>query len=212
MDFPIFSDYSKKTPRKGSGLYYDPLYGYVPLPSYCREAMDLEVFQRLRGIKQLSTVYLTFPGAVHTRFDHCVGTSHLALIMFNKLRELVNQNEKNAPKINHITEACMQLSSLFHDIGHGPFGHIFEMFCKRREKFRKWRHEKFGRKLLEMVEREGRFLIRFKPCQMESVSSIMILGNCSLGNQHKSLKPLDEIHSVLQSGASYFQARRNRYG
>lgn len=148
MDFPIFSDYSKKIPRKGSGLYYDPLYGYVPLPSYCREAMDLEVFQRLRGIKQLSTVYLTFPGALHTRFDHCVGTSHLASIMFNKLRELVNPDDTNAPKINHITEACMQLSSLFHDTGHGPFGHIFEMFCKRREKFRKWRHEEFGRKLI----------------------------------------------------------------
>lgn len=148
MDFPIFSDYSKKIPRKGSGLYYDPLYGYVPLPSYCREAMDLEVFQRLRGIKQLSTVYLTFPGALHTRFDHCVGTSHLASIMFNKLRELVNPGDTNAPKINHITEACMQLSSLFHDTGHGPFGHIFEMFCKRREKFRKWRHEEFSRKLI----------------------------------------------------------------
>jgi len=40
----------------------------------------------------------------------------------------------------------------------------------------------------------------------------MILGNCSLGNQHKNLKPLDDIYSVLQSGASHFQARRNKYG
>jgi len=162
MDFPIFSDYSKKIPTKGSGLYYDPLYGYVPLPSYCRQAMDLEVFQRLRGIKQLSTVYLTFPGAIHTRFDHSVGTSHLASIMFNKLRELVDPDDTHAPKINHITEACMRLSSLFHDIGHGPYGHIFEMFCKRRKEFGKWRHEKSGKKLItgkneknnELKERE----------------------------------------------------------
>lgn len=148
MDFPIFSEYSKKVPRKGTGLYYDPLYGYIPLPSYCREAVDLDVYQRLRGIKQLSTVYLTFPGAVHTRFDHCVGVSHLASIMFNKLRELYNPKDENEPRINHITEACMRLAALFHDIGHGPFCHIFEMFCKRIEEYKGWTHEKFGKKLI----------------------------------------------------------------
>jgi len=86
------------------------------------------------------------------------------------IKKGVNQNEKNAPKINHITETCMQLSSLFHDIGHGPFGHIFEMFCKRREKFRKWRHEKFiigkSERNNELNEREFKqipeFLIRLK--------------------------------------------------
>jgi len=148
MEFPIFSNYSKKIPKKGSGLYYDPVYGYVPLPSYVREAMDLDVFQRLRGIKQLSTVYLTFPGAVHTRFDHCVGVSHLASLMANKLRELVSPNDANSPKINSVTEACMKLSSLFHDIGHGPFCHIFEMFCRRIEEFKSWDHESFANKLI----------------------------------------------------------------
>ncbi|MBA7647450.1 hypothetical protein ES703_55222 [subsurface metagenome] len=148
MDFPTISKFSKKIPRKGSGLYYDPLYGYVPLPDYIREAMDLEVFQRLRGIKQLSTVYLTFPGAVHTRFDHCVGTAYLSSIMFEKIRELVNPSEPDTPQLNLILEACMYLSSLFHDVGHGPFCHVFEMFCRREKKFSEWTHEKMGRKLI----------------------------------------------------------------
>jgi len=59
MEFPLVSEFAKKMPKKGTGLYYDPIYGYVPLADYLREAMDLDIFQRLQGIKQLSTVYLT---------------------------------------------------------------------------------------------------------------------------------------------------------
>ncbi len=148
MKFPLTSEFAKKVPRKGTGLYYDPLYGYVPLPYYLREAMDLDVFQRLQGIKQLSTVYLTFRGAVHTRFDHCVGTAYLASLLFNRLRELVVESDTDAPKINPVLEASISLAALFHDVGHGPFGHIFEMFCRREKKFKDWTHEKMAKKLI----------------------------------------------------------------
>ena len=107
MKFSPISNFAKKVPKKGTGLYYDSLYGYVPLPDYLREAMDLDVFQRLQGIKQLSTVYLTFRGAVHTRFDHCVGTAYLASILINRLRELVDESDTNSPKINQILEALL---------------------------------------------------------------------------------------------------------
>ena len=155
MEFPVISELAKKVPKKGTGLYYDPLYGYVPLPDYLREAMDLDVFQRLQGIKQLSTVYLTFRGAVHTRFDHCVGTAYLASILFNRLRELVVESEKDFPKINSILEASMSLAALFHDVGHGPFGHIFEMFCRREKKFKDWTHEKMAKKLITGKDETG---------------------------------------------------------
>lgn len=148
MEFPPTCEFAKKIPRKGTGLYYDPLYGYVPLPYYLREAMDLDVFQRLQGVKQLSTVYLTFRGAVHTRFDHCVGTAYLASLLFNRLRELVVESDTDAPKINPVLEASISLAALFHDVGHGPFGHIFEMFCRREKKFKDWTHEKMAKKLI----------------------------------------------------------------
>ncbi|MEA3226031.1 MAG: HD domain-containing protein, partial [Planctomycetota bacterium] len=151
MEFPLASEYAKKVPRKGTGLYYDPLYGYVPLPYYLREAMDLDVFQRLQGIKQLSTVYLTFRGAVHTRFDHCVGTAYLASMLFNRLRELgelFDKSDTDTPEMNSILEASISLAALFHDVGHGPFGHIFEMFCRRDKKSKDWDHERMARKLI----------------------------------------------------------------
>ncbi|TKJ36489.1 MAG: hypothetical protein CEE38_11795 [Planctomycetes bacterium B3_Pla] len=155
MKFSDISKFAKKVPRKGTGLYYDPLYGYVPLPDYLREAMDLDVFQRLQGIQQLSTVYLTFRGAVHTRFDHCVGTAYLASILFNRLREFVDKSDTDAPKINSILEASISLAALFHDVGHGPFGHIFEMFCRRERKFKDWTHEKMAKKLITGQDETG---------------------------------------------------------
>ncbi len=155
MEPPLVSQFAKKTPRKGTGLYYDPLYGYVPLPDYLREAMDLDVFQRLQGIKQLSTVYLTFRGAVHTRFDHCVGTAYLASILFNKVRELAGKSDNDPPQANKILEASMCLAALLHDVGHGPFGHIFEMYCRREKKFKDWTHEKMARKLITGQDESG---------------------------------------------------------
>lgn len=153
--FPLTSQFAKKVPKKGTGLYYDPLYGYVPLPDYLREAMDLDVFQRLQGIKQLSTVYLTFRGAVHTRFDHCVGTAYLASILFNRLRECVDKSDTDAPKINSILGYSISLAALFHDVGHGPFGHIFEMFCRRKGEFEDWTHEKMAKKLITGKDETG---------------------------------------------------------
>jgi len=155
MKFSPISKFAKKVPKKGTGLYYDPLYGYVPLAEYLREAMDLDVFQRLQGIKQLSTVYLTFRGAVHTRFDHCVGTAYLASILFNRLEELVDESDTDSPKINPILEASMSLAALFHDVGHGPFGHIFEMFCRRDRRFKDWTHEKMAKKLITGQDESG---------------------------------------------------------
>ena len=42
--------------------------------------------QRLRGVKQLGTAYLAYPGAMHTRFDHSIGTLHMARRMIEAIR------------------------------------------------------------------------------------------------------------------------------
>ena len=75
--------------------------------------------QRLRGIKQLGTASLVYPGAVHTRFEHSLGTCHLALTLLKILEEF-------GTKISGSEKLAVGAAALLHDIGHIPFGHTVE--------------------------------------------------------------------------------------
>jgi HD superfamily phosphohydrolase len=82
--------------------------------NWIKPFIDSPNFQRLRHIKQLGMGDLIFPGAVHTRFNHCLGCSYVASQISNKIG---------------LPEDEMQLvviACLLHDIGHGPFSHAFE--------------------------------------------------------------------------------------
>jgi HD superfamily phosphohydrolase len=94
-------------------------------------------------------MYLVFPGAVHSRFEHSVGVAYLAGVVHDRLREgLPARGLDKKLMLNEITRASLQVSALLHDIGHGPFCHLFEMFCRRNPEFQDWDHEEFGLKLL----------------------------------------------------------------
>lgn len=84
--------------------------------------IDLPDFQRLRHIKQLGLADLVFPGAVHTRFSHCIGTAYLAYRITKKL------------KIGGRDQEALVLAALLHDIGHGPFSHSFEKLTEYDDK------------------------------------------------------------------------------
>lgn len=55
----------------------DAIYGLIKLRSCEMKIVDSVPFQRLRGVKQLSLVHYVYPGAHHTRFEHCLGVFHL---------------------------------------------------------------------------------------------------------------------------------------
>ena len=82
--------------------------------SWIKPFIDSPQFQRLRHIKQMGLGDLIFPGAVHTRFNHCVGCCYVGSQIARKIG--LNDEDKQLVMI-----AC-----LLHDIGHGPFSHAFE--------------------------------------------------------------------------------------
>ena len=140
-------------PPHGWGLYYDPLYGYIPISPLIRRALDLPSMQRLRRIKQLSTVELVFSGATHSRFEHSVGVYWLTTRVFDRLfdKRAGDRKKEHWPSLGWGCKLALQLAALFHDIGHGPGSHVFEIFCDRHPDFREFKHEKSTEKLI----REG---------------------------------------------------------
>ena len=96
----------------------DPVHGYIYVNELECKIIDSPVFQRLRKIRQLASAHLTYPGALHTRFEHCIGSMHLAKRAANHLKsqEIINEDMSNE----------LSIAALLHDIGHGPFSHLFE--------------------------------------------------------------------------------------
>lgn len=86
------------------------------------DIVDSPEFQRLQGIKQLGTSYFVFRGAVHTRFEHSLGTLQMA----ERIIQAVNGNSKEGPKIDQKGRRVARLAALLHDLPHVPFGHTLE--------------------------------------------------------------------------------------
>ncbi len=104
----------------------DPVHGDIELTADELRLVDTAEFQRLRGIKQLGSASLVFPGAVHTRFEHSIGTMHLA----DRLLDACNKNAARDPAGCHrVTEEerrILRAAALLHDVTHIPYGHNIE--------------------------------------------------------------------------------------
>lgn len=104
----------------------DPVHGDIELTPEEVRLVDTAEFQRLRGIKQLGTAYLVYPGATHSRFEHSVGTLHMA----DRLLAAVNKHAARDPgRCQRVTAEeirIVRIAALLHDITHIPFGHSIE--------------------------------------------------------------------------------------
>lgn len=103
----------------------DPVHGYVKMTELERELVDSPFIQRLRRIHQLAGSYLVYPGAIHTRFEHVVGTMHVA----GQIAEsLALASDMDADMVQEV-----RVAALLHDVGHGPFSHMYEEVLPGRD-------------------------------------------------------------------------------
>ena len=82
--------------------------------------LDTKEFQRLRRIRQLGFSDLVFPGATHSRLAHSIGVYHMA----RRLADVIARRKGSGH--NEERERVVLLAALLHDVGHGPFSHVFE--------------------------------------------------------------------------------------
>ncbi len=100
------------------GEIKDPVHGYVYITAEEREIIDSFPVQRLHRLRQLAGSEYVYPGANHTRFEHSVGVMYLA--------GRVVENPNISKRINEDEAENVRIAALLHDVGHGPFSHIFE--------------------------------------------------------------------------------------
>jgi uncharacterized protein len=98
----------------------DPVHGFINIPDeLIFDIIEHPYFQRLRRINQLGLTHLVYPGALHTRFHHALGSMHLMSMAIETLRykgfEITDEEEQGA-----------LIAILLHDIGHGPYSHGLE--------------------------------------------------------------------------------------
>jgi len=124
-------------------VYRDPVHGSISFDwereKYVIDLIDTPEFQRLRRIRQLGAAMLVFQGAEHSRLTHSIGVAHLAKRLFDRIASDVNfPKEGDTEEIRRAVIA----GALLHDIGHGPYSHLFERVFAAKD------HEKWGLEII----------------------------------------------------------------
>ena len=108
-----------------------PEYGFVGITDIEKKIIDTRYFQRLRRIKQSSNLFMAFPGASHSRFEHSLGAMHIAGEASTYMI-LNSNNTTNSTSIIDLMDSInskaeikkqiqiTRLAALLHDIGHAP--------------------------------------------------------------------------------------------
>src|SRR5438445_2975364 len=119
----------------------DPIHDFIRIYESEIKVIDSSVFQRLRRIRQLAGAHLVYPSAQHSRFEHSLGVTHLAGQAATVL--------KDKGFLNSDDVSDLRMGGLLHDLGHGPFSHLFEEVLQKRKKTS---HEEIGKKIILQTE------------------------------------------------------------
>jgi HD superfamily phosphohydrolase len=123
----------------------DPVHGDIYLNKLETMVADSRSMQRLRGVRQLGTTHLVYPGATHSRFSHSIGTLRAAQDLLDAVSDnrsgprpaddLFNEWPSTPASGSTISvfdqrwaevTVLTRLGALLHDLCHVPFGHTIE--------------------------------------------------------------------------------------
>jgi HD superfamily phosphohydrolase len=148
---------------EGIALLADPIYGYiqftVPMEAHPEERTEKDLIdtpwvQRLRKVHQLQSSFWVFPSGEHSRFQHSLGTMHMAGRFADRLYPSLKQITGRPCPSQHYVKELLRITGLLHDIGHGPFSHFFDQHFL--EPLYGTTHEGIGQRIV--VEKLGRLI------------------------------------------------------
>ncbi len=119
----------------------DPVHGLVSFETdeeaIVPALLEAREVQRLRRVRQTGLASLAYPGADHTRFAHAIGSAHVMTQLIRRLRSI----DEQLPYWQRMTSERARdalAAALLHDVGHGPFSHLFEQALPQTRHHEEW--------------------------------------------------------------------------
>ncbi|HKZ88247.1 MAG TPA: HD domain-containing protein [Candidatus Bathyarchaeia archaeon] len=186
-------------PKAYWGEIKDPVHGYVYVTEAEKTIIDSYPMQRLRRLRQLAGSEYVYPGANHTRFEHCIGVMFLA--------GKVAENPNISRVVTDEEAATSRIAALLHDVGHGPFSHVFEQLLirnldKTHEDITSWIVEKS-----EVAEKLGKMGFNAAEVAKLAVGKLHKPGRAFLDQIISSAVDVDKqdfiVRDTFHTGAEY---------
>ncbi len=168
----------------------DPIHTFVRLETSERAVVNSAPYQRLRYIHQLGMTYLVYPGASHSRFEHCLGVMELASRIFDVVTDHRNLHPEVTGSIPqpgtldyNYWRRVLRMAALCHDLGHLPFSHAAEDTLPRG-----YTHEDLSLGIIRGAE--------MSPIWQNLKISAEDVGKLAVGSKHYP-KPLTDWETLL---------------
>jgi len=163
----------------------DPVHGLIAFEgraeTVIRSLLDTREVQRLRRVRQLGLASLVFPGAEHSRFSHAVGAAHVMQALQHRIDACSDELPVDQ-RLDDEARAEGLAAALLHDLGHGPFSHLFEEVLPHAKHHELWTQEI----LLDPSTEVHQALESFSSGMAERVTGLLS-GNYRLGYLSQSV-------------------------
>lgn len=134
----------------------DNVWGDIPVSDIALRWIDTEEFQRLHNIRQTGLAYKVFPTATSTRFVHSLGVYHLLQTL---LGSICRHQPNVAEDLGGEKKEWICLAGLLHDIGHGPFSHLFDDYLQKKGVAARWSaHENRALDMISQMNQKYRIM------------------------------------------------------
>jgi len=167
----------------------DSIHGHIVIPAVAVAIIDTPQFQRLRFLKQVGGCHFVYPNATHTRFQHSLGVGYLARKFAKKLQE------ENPDKMDDKDVICVMIAGLCHDLGHGPFSHLWEGFVNKASPGLNWAHEDSSIRMLDYLIEDNNLMPVLAALGDINAQDILFIKECIAG-------PIDEKTGLPMKGLS----------
>ncbi len=107
-------------------VFLDSIHRFIPINEAEYHLLQLPFYRRLHEVKQLGFVFLVFPSAKHTRFEHTLGVMHVAGRMAERVLVAGGWTLLSGRSGREAFIQLARLAGLIHDIGHPPYSHTLE--------------------------------------------------------------------------------------